>query len=526
MFCKKCGTENNAGVKFCKKCGNPLKEGASLYNNSGAEDNNGITRCKKCGTENKEGTRFCKKCGCPLGNGSANKAFPTKNGSGWYKTKRNKIITGVCAGLAEKSNINPWILRIILIVTNFFVIGWFLDIAYIVLAFILKYDDSDDTISDDHTPAAPAAIPGVSPQAAEYDNKDDTISDDHTPAAPAATPNVSPQAAEEEKQSQIDTAKKHKIKELRSIIDTPKIKEKRPKSVKLYILITAILAAVIITLVILFIIFNNNSNHKNGENTQSTIAAVSEKPTEIDTTEALTEVSTEASTAEPTEAPKPAAEPTEYIPKEDNQTSDSFNSYLIWLDVGVSVREQPDPFATVTYKIETATKYTIVDEAYDSNGTLWGKLKSGIGWINIEAATSEDSSGQSIMTRRRYYMGMNPRIVNEYVGDISVCYAPGYSDDQMTPEEEGYYERITSLSAENVSGNTYQLHIKGDYQTNIDRSERVCCYELGDDYLILKTHYLSDFLSNEEFDIDTSISVRDDTVAVFIEIGPASVLLG
>ncbi len=98
--------------------------------------------CKKCGAENNEGLKFCKQCGNPLSEGNAEKTvIPKNNKNGWYKTKRNKIIAGICAGLAEKFNINPWILRIILIVTNFFVIGWFLDIAYVIMIFTLKYDD-------------------------------------------------------------------------------------------------------------------------------------------------------------------------------------------------------------------------------------------------------------------------------------------------------------------------------------------------------------------------------------------------
>lgn len=98
--------------------------------------------CKKCGAENNDGIKFCKKCGNPLSFDNTVKTDASiENKPDWYKTKRNKVLTGVCAGIAEKFNINPWILRAILIVTNFFVIGWFLDIAYIILIFVLKYDE-------------------------------------------------------------------------------------------------------------------------------------------------------------------------------------------------------------------------------------------------------------------------------------------------------------------------------------------------------------------------------------------------
>ena len=98
--------------------------------------------CKKCGTENNEGIKFCKKCGNPLNDTGTEKRDPSQGDKpNWYKTKKNKLLAGICAGIADKFNINPWIIRVILIVSNFLIIGWFLDIAYIILIFVLKYDD-------------------------------------------------------------------------------------------------------------------------------------------------------------------------------------------------------------------------------------------------------------------------------------------------------------------------------------------------------------------------------------------------
>jgi len=38
----------------------------------------------------------------------------------------------------------------------------------------------------------------------------------------------------------------------------------------------------------------------------------------------------------------------------------------------------------------TATVYTIVDEATDDEGILWGKLKSGAGWVDLDSIYSFD----------------------------------------------------------------------------------------------------------------------------------------
>ncbi|MED9970782.1 MAG: PASTA domain-containing protein [Ruminococcus sp.] len=66
--------------------------------------------------------------------------------------------------------------------------------------------------------------------------------------------------------------------------------------------------------------------------------------------------------------------------------SSRFESYLVWLDSGVKVYENPDSSSAVTYVIDISTKYTIVDEALDSLGNRWGKLKSGVGWVDLAYA--------------------------------------------------------------------------------------------------------------------------------------------
>lgn len=41
--------------------------------------------------------------------------------------------------------------------------------------------------------------------------------------------------------------------------------------------------------------------------------------------------------------------------------------------------------------VEIATAYTIVEEAWDGEGNLWGRLKSGIGWIDLTDVRAENA---------------------------------------------------------------------------------------------------------------------------------------
>ncbi|AXY26564.1 PspC family transcriptional regulator [Suicoccus acidiformans] len=54
-----------------------------------------------------------------------------------YKSTSNRMLTGVCGGIAEYFNIDPTIVRIIFVFASSFQVGWPL---YILLAILLPYD--------------------------------------------------------------------------------------------------------------------------------------------------------------------------------------------------------------------------------------------------------------------------------------------------------------------------------------------------------------------------------------------------
>ncbi|MCD7832742.1 MAG: hypothetical protein LUH00_01960 [Lachnospiraceae bacterium] len=58
----------------------------------------------------------------------------------------------------------------------------------------------------------------------------------------------------------------------------------------------------------------------------------------------------------------------------------------------LSVFEGPGYDYSCCSAIWESGTYTIVEEAQDEEGSLWGKLKSGIGWVNLEEAVSEEAA--------------------------------------------------------------------------------------------------------------------------------------
>ena len=105
MFCKKCGAKVEDGVTVCPSCGNEMQQTAAVGNaQTRASDKTGL--------------------------------------NSFFKTRDGKILTGICAGLGKKYGKNPWLFRVILLVGGLIpIIGWVLDILYIVGIFALKYED-------------------------------------------------------------------------------------------------------------------------------------------------------------------------------------------------------------------------------------------------------------------------------------------------------------------------------------------------------------------------------------------------
>ena len=100
-------------------------------------------------------------------------------------------------------------------------------------------------------------------------------------------------------------------------------------------------------------------------------------------TQAAEPVQTEAP-AETTEPAEEATEPPTEAPAEASEEIVGFRSYLetVYL-ADLPIFSGPSYDDVCVGIVEESGVYTIVEEAWDYEGNLWGRLKSGAGWINL-----------------------------------------------------------------------------------------------------------------------------------------------
>lgn len=63
-------------------------------------------------------------------------------------------------------------------------------------------------------------------------------------------------------------------------------------------------------------------------------------------------------------------------------------SYTVSLKASVPVYSGPDRESAFVQNVGEDGVYTIVEEALSPDGALWGKLKSGLGWVELESGTA------------------------------------------------------------------------------------------------------------------------------------------
>ena len=84
--------------------------------------------CNKCGAEINENSDFCPKCG------TSQKKADTEI-KRLYRSKKDKILGGVCGGMAEYFNIDPTLIRILWVI--FTLMGGSGILAYIICWIII-----------------------------------------------------------------------------------------------------------------------------------------------------------------------------------------------------------------------------------------------------------------------------------------------------------------------------------------------------------------------------------------------------
>ena len=100
-----------------------------------------MKRCPYCAEEIQEQALKCRYCGSLLEGSALSRT--------WYRSRRGKMIAGVCAGLAEQFGISVTALRLAAVVLTLLGAGWGI-IVYVVLWVIMPYHDT--TLPDRYGP--------------------------------------------------------------------------------------------------------------------------------------------------------------------------------------------------------------------------------------------------------------------------------------------------------------------------------------------------------------------------------------
>ena len=105
--------------------------------------------CPQCGKEHKERINFCCNCGTAM-------FTPATVDKKLTRSRQDEKIAGVCAGFAEYFELDPTLVRVVWLMTAFFVGRGF--IAYLIAWIVMPYGPVPQ-------PAA-AAVPSTAPQPA------------------------------------------------------------------------------------------------------------------------------------------------------------------------------------------------------------------------------------------------------------------------------------------------------------------------------------------------------------------------
>jgi len=129
---------------------------------------------------------------------------------------------------------------------------------------------------------------------------------------------------------------------------------------------------------------------KSTESTQAAAPSETTAPTQAIVAPETTEP-TQATVAPETTAPTQATvapettEPTQITPPpETTAPTQPDNSYILQISrADQSIFSEPSYDSQFVGVVELAGLYTIVEEYEDDEGNLWGRLKSGVGWVDV-----------------------------------------------------------------------------------------------------------------------------------------------
>ena len=101
-----------------------------------------MKRCPYCAEEIRDEAVKCRYCGSMLESSGLSGT--------WYRSRRGKMIAGVCAGLAHQFGVSVTALRLAAVVLTLLGFGWGV-IVYVVLWVIMPYRDEEPTARFNYT---------------------------------------------------------------------------------------------------------------------------------------------------------------------------------------------------------------------------------------------------------------------------------------------------------------------------------------------------------------------------------------
>jgi phage shock protein PspC (stress-responsive transcriptional regulator) len=93
-----------------------------------------MKQCRYCAEDVQDQAVKCRYCGSVLDGSALTRT--------WYRSRRGKMIAGVCAGLAEQFGISVTALRLAAVLLTLLGAGWGL-VVYVVLWVIMPYRERD-----------------------------------------------------------------------------------------------------------------------------------------------------------------------------------------------------------------------------------------------------------------------------------------------------------------------------------------------------------------------------------------------
>lgn len=82
----------------------------------------------------------------------ATNPFAHLKGRKLYRSPRDAIAFGICAGIADFLRVDPVFVRIATVVLAFFANFWPVVLAYVIAAFLVPIDPSQDTVAPKQEP--------------------------------------------------------------------------------------------------------------------------------------------------------------------------------------------------------------------------------------------------------------------------------------------------------------------------------------------------------------------------------------